>query len=203
MVELRLYVEGGGDSKLLRTACRQGFSEFLGKAGLTGHMPRIVACGGRKQAYDDFCTALSNGEKALLLVDSEDHVTTASPWQHLLIRTGDQWPTPAGAREEHCHLMVQCMESWFLADRQTLQTFFGQGFKANALPAAANSMESIAKQEVYQSLEKATKACKTKGAYGKGEHSFKLLALIDPSKVAVASSWAKRFIDEMKKQMGC
>lgn len=203
MVELRLYVEGGGDSKLLRTACRQGFSEFLGKAGLQGYMPRIVACGGRKQAYDDFCTALGNGEKALLLVDSEDPVTVVSPWQHLLIRQGDQWPTPAGASEEHCHLMVQCMESWFLADRQTLETFFGQGFKTNALPAAANPIEFIAKQQVYQSLENATKACKTKDAYGKGEHSFKLLALIDPANVVAASDWAKRFVDALKKQMGC
>ena len=50
MVELHLYVEGGGDSKVLRTACRRGFSEFLAKAGLQGHMPRIVACGGRSQA---------------------------------------------------------------------------------------------------------------------------------------------------------
>ncbi len=166
-------------------------------------MPRIVVCGGRQQAYDDFCTALSNGEKALLLVDSEDPVTVVSPWQHLLIRQGDQWPPPAGASEEHCHLMVQCMESWFLADQQTLETFFGQGFKTNALPAAANRIESIAKQQVYQSLENATKHCKTKDAYGKGEHSFKLLALIDPAKVIAASGWAKRFVDALKKQMGC
>jgi hypothetical protein len=58
MVELHLYVEGGGDSKLLRTACRRQFSEFLAKAGLKGHMPRIVVSGGRGQAYGDFRTAL-------------------------------------------------------------------------------------------------------------------------------------------------
>ena len=55
MVELYLYVEGGGaEAKLLRTACRRGFSEFLAKAGLKGRMPRIVACGGRQQRLDTF-----------------------------------------------------------------------------------------------------------------------------------------------------
>ena len=98
--------------------------------------------------------------------------------------------------------MVQIMESWFLADRATLQTFFGQGFNANALPAAQNSLDGIAKPTVYSALEQATKGCKTKASYGKGEHSFKLLAKIDPASVTSASPWAKRFVDELKKKMG-
>ena len=167
------------------------------------HMPRIVACGSRQSAYDDFCTAIRNSKPAMLLVDSEELVTTTQPWQHLLNRIGDKWVQPNGANNDHCHLMVQCMEAWFLADRQTLQTFFGQGFNVNALPAAANPIEGIAKQQIYQSLTDATKDCKTKAPYGKGEHSFKLLALIDPAKVTAATGWAKRFVDEMKKQMGC
>ena len=47
MVTVRLYVEGGGDAKSLRTACRRGFREFLLRAGLGGSMPRIIACGPR------------------------------------------------------------------------------------------------------------------------------------------------------------
>jgi hypothetical protein len=64
VVAIKLFVEGGGDSKTLRTACREGFAEFLGKAGLKGSMPRIVACGGRGSAYNDFCTAVANGQPA-------------------------------------------------------------------------------------------------------------------------------------------
>lgn len=207
MVGMKLYVEGGGDTNLLKTACRHGFSEFLKKAGLGDHMPRIVACGSRQNAYDDFCTALCSGKPAMLLVDSEAPVAATQPpwqpWVHLLNRPGDKWAQPDKANNDHCHLMVQCMEAWFLADRQTLQTFFGQGFNVNALPAAANPIEGVAKQDVYQSLTGATSNCKTKAPYGKGEHSFKLLALIDPAKVTAASGWAKRFVDEMKKQMGC
>jgi hypothetical protein len=203
MVELHLYVEGGGDSKLLRTAGRRGFSEFLAKAGLKGHMPRIVACGGRRQAYDDFCTALRQSRHvAMLLVDSEDAVTVPSSWTHLLQRPADAWPTPPDATDDDCHLMVQCMESWLLADRDALKTFFGQGYDANALPPEQNSIETIPKIVVYQALAKATKDCKTKERYGKGEHSFLLLALIDPVKVTVASPWASHFVTVLKKTMG-
>lgn len=71
---MKLYVEGGGDAAALKTACREGFAKFLGKAGLAGRMPRIVACGSRADAYDSFCTAIRNGEAAMLLVDSESPV---------------------------------------------------------------------------------------------------------------------------------
>src|SRR5580658_3722390 len=99
MVGMRLYVEGGGDTKLLRTACREGFSIFLGRAGLRGHMPRIVACGGRRQADDDYCTALKQGaHAAMLLVDSEDPVATNAPWVHLSQRAGDEWDYPPAPR---------------------------------------------------------------------------------------------------------
>jgi len=202
MVGMKLYVEGGGESKVLRTACRKGFSEFLRKAGFAGHLPRISACGSRRNAYDSFCTALENGERALLLVDSEGAVSSDpphQPWQHLGRRTGDQWRRPPTARDDDCHLMVQVMEAWFLADLETLETFFGQGFHANALPAATGNIEAIAKDRVYRSLARATSNCKTKAVYGKGEHSFKLLALIDPNRVTGTSAWAKRFVEELRK----
>jgi hypothetical protein len=209
---VKVFVEGGGDSNQLRTNCRKGFSAFLEKAGLKGKMPRIVACGSRQHAYDDFCTALNNGENALLLVDSEcavsakykeddDKLESWQPWQHLANRQSDQWETPKNATNSQCHLMVQCMESWFLADRDTLQDFFGQGFNANQLPSA-NPIEAIDKQQIYDGLAKATKDCKSKASYGKGEHSFKILEKIDPQKVIDASPWAKRFVAVLKTTMG-
>lgn len=167
-------------------------------------MPRIIACGSRKNAYDDFCIAVKNGENALLLVDSETAVLAGhwdKPWQHLSSRQGDQWEKPANAQDKHCHLMVECMEAWLVADRETLQAFYGQGFSANALPKRANT-EAISKQQLYASLENATRATKTKGKYGKGEHSFKLLAVVDANKVLAASPWAQRFVDTTKQLMG-
>lgn len=75
---VKLYVEGGGDSESLHSKCRDGFRCFLKNARLSGALPRIVACGGRGKAIDRFCTALSQGEEALLLVDSEEPVTVNS-----------------------------------------------------------------------------------------------------------------------------
>ena len=207
---VKLYVEGGGDTAALKTACREGFTTFITKAGLKKR-PRIVACGSRRDAFDSFCTAINNGEDALLLVDSEEAVSAQhqqgqpnnwQPWVHLKARQGDGWDKPQHSVDTDCHLMVQVMESWFLADRETLKAFFGQGFKENALPAANNDIEVIAKQQVYNSLAQATSNCKTKAAYGKGEHSFKLLTKIDTAKVTQASPWAKRFVDELRKKMG-
>ena len=100
-----------------------------------------------------------------------------------------------------CHLMVQVMETWLIADRATLQAFFGQGFTISALPATANPLESTPKTTVYQALQQATKNCKSSKPYGKGEHSFKLLARIDPVKVQHASPWAKRFIQALAQKM--
>ncbi|NTW63374.1 MAG: DUF4276 family protein [Chlorobiaceae bacterium] len=210
MVGVKLYVEGGGDTNQLKTACRKGFAAFLRKAGLVETMPRIVACGSRQDAYDSFCVALENGNSAMLLVDSEAPVSAEcmqgnpeswKPWQHLHNRPGDCWEKPAKASEQECHLMVQCMEAWFLTDRASLREFFGQGFHLKSLPAEGNQIESIAKESVYKSLKKATKNSESKGEYGKGEHSFKILEMIDPVKIMNASPWAKRFIDEVKKKM--
>jgi hypothetical protein len=41
---------------------------------------------------------------------------------------------------------------------------------------------------------------KTKGRYDKGSHSFELLALVDPKKVAGASPHAKRLFDTLRKK---
>lgn len=205
MVSMHIYVEGGGDSKSLRTELRKGFSEFLEQAGFIGHMPKIVACGGRQNAFEHFCTAVKTGAPAMLLVDSEAPVADKhqnQPWRHLAERVGDGWEKPANADDSDCHLMVQCMEAWLIADRQTLQKFFGQDFHANSLPAEKKNIESIPKQRLYSSLENATRKSK-KGKYGKGSHSFKLLATTDPNKVTAASPWAKRFVDTLKVKMGC
>lgn len=196
MVAVKLFVEGGGGSHALRSACREGFSAFLRRAGFSGKMPRIIACGSRRSAYDDYCTALANGQPSLLLIDSEAPVAPAhqqhahpgnwQPWLHLA-----PWSRPSGAADTDCHLMVQCMEAWLLADRQTLQSFFNPGFRSSALPNRSRPVSASRRNRqrtLFRSLKDATAGCKTR--YDKGEHSFKMLALIYPAKVGSASGWA-------------
>ena len=155
MVKVKIYVEGGGDRrKELISECRRGFSEFFKKAGFKGSMPRIIPCGGRKEAYNDFRTAIEAvgpNEFIVLLVDSEDPVEDLvadqiDPWIHLKSREGDKWAKPDSAGQDNAHLMVQCMEAWFLADKEALSAFYGNGFREGALPKNPE-IEKIAKED--------------------------------------------------------
>ena len=197
-MKVKVYVEGGGDGRELRAKCRRGFSSFFGKVGLTGRMPKIIACGGRQSAYDKFRVALSSAgeqEYIALLVDSEGPVAEGSgPWLHLSNR--DHWAKPNGARDCNAHLMVQCMEAWFLADRDCLANFFGPSFNCNALPGQPN-IEDVAKADVLDGLKKATRQCQPNGKYEKGRHAFEILEQIEPEMVTDASPHARRLIDSL------
>ena len=192
-----IYVEGGGnDNAALRKECVAGLTALLRKAGLAGRMPRIVASGSRKEAYDDFCDALEHRQPQdifLLLVDSEEAVSTANPWAHLKTRQGDGWSRPIGATDDDCHLMTQCMETWLVADGPEFAKFFGKGFHAASMPSRSGAeLEDEPKVDIFAKIDRATAKCDPKPQYGKGAHSFKLLALIDPAKVRQLP-WADRF----------
>ena len=183
MVTVKVYVEGGGDDLALHTKCRKGFRVFLENAGFKGRMPRIVACGSRADAYDSFCTALNIegvDQFPILLVDGEAPVTSA-PWLHVKTRAGDGWERPSGAADDHLHLMVQCMEAWFLADKDRLAGYYGQKFIPRHLPGNANA-EEVAKADVMRGLKMATRGTK-KGEYSKGSHSFEILEGIASAKI--------------------
>lgn len=197
MVSVRLYIEGGGDSKALRTECRRGFAEFVKKGGLALRMPRIVACGGRQGAYKDFRIAAEQAAGQgvpMLLVDAEEPVQAGDPWEHLQARDG--WTRPVDTTDDQCHLMVQVMESWFLTDVEALAKYYMGDFQRNALPAN-QEVEAIPKADVLSGLTNATKHTQ-KGAYSKGSHSFAILALIDAAKVEKAAPHARRFFAALR-----
>ena len=203
---VKIYVEGGGNkkerkSKNLQKKCRKAFSKFLEKAGLKGQMPQVIACGPRREAYKGFRRTLQNPKSTdypILLVDSEAPVKSfGKPWEHLRDREGDKWEKPEGATDKHAHLMVQFMESWFLADRECLESFYGQHFNWNALPQNPK-IEEIPKEDIEHGLEDAIRPTKRKGGFSKGKHSFEILESLDPEKVCAASPHAKRFVDTLK-----
>lgn len=187
---VRLYVEGGFQGST-KSACRQAFSVLLEKV-IRPRSFKVIASGSRADAFHDFRSALKRhpNDFILLLVDSEEPVA-AAPWVHLRTRAGDEWPQPAGTSADQAHLMVQVMESWFLADRQKLVEYYGQGFLAASLPGQPN-VELISKQDVLRSLEHATRNTETKGTYHKTRHGFELLEKIDPALVRAASAHADR-----------
>ena len=155
MVKVRLFVEGGGTSKAQNSVCRRDFRKFIEKAKLTVRNLEVVLCGSRTHAFEDFKNAPADGQSlALLLVDAERPVkapaVNAKPWEHLK-QSPDGWIRPKTVTDEQCHLMVEVMESWFLADVEALETYYDQGFKRSMLPRNTN-IESVSKQDVIRGL---------------------------------------------------
>lgn len=199
-MNVTLYVEGGGEfGSALRTECRQAFTEFFNRAGLTSAKLIVVPCGGRRTAYDKFCEglAISNNCFLALLVDSEGPVSEGGPWLHLANRAEDRWSTPAGATDRNAHLMVQAMESWLLADVEVLADHFGERFNRAALPIA-DEIETVAKDNLLFSLQEATRRC-GRARYTK-RRAFNILMKINVEKVASASPYAARLIETLTEE---
>ena len=192
-----VYVEGGGHQRKTLDDCRRGFGQLFEKVVREGQSPKVRACGGRADTFRDFQRDVTQGKEGFLiiLVDSEGPVSAnATTWSHL--RTQDGWKKPKNVHEDQAHLMVQCMESWFLADRDALREYYKQGFLVNSLPGRAN-IEEISKPDVEQRLERATRPTQP-GAYHKTRHGFDLLALIDPEKLRRKSPHARRFFEVLE-----
>jgi hypothetical protein len=179
MVSARLYIEGG-ESKEDQIRCREGFRKLLEKAGFSGRLPRLTACGGRNSAFNDFRTAFAKrkqGDYIAMLVDSEDPPRDIEQtWDHLNRRDG--WARPVTANNEQVLFMTTCMETWIVADRAALREHYGDRLQENALPPLID-LEKRDRHEVHDQLEHASRNCSN--AYAKGKRSFEVLAKLDPA----------------------
>ncbi len=198
--EIRLYVEGGGDQKETKAQLRTAFGAFLKEVRDRARKKRIhwsiITCGGRTSTFDDFQTALRSHPDALnvLLVDAEAPVTPGSPWEHLKSRSGDGRDNP-GMEDKHCHLMVQTMEAWLIADRERLREYYGQGFRENALPDNPN-VEEIDKKILMAALKRATRGTNKK-EYHKTRDAPKILERIRPAEVGARASSCRRLFQTL------
>lgn len=202
---IKLYVEGGGDSKELHVRCREGYRKLIEKAGFQGRTPRIVACGGRNATYDSFTTAVAGQEDyPLLLVDSEDPAAPAEDpnsdlaWQHL--RRRDGWDHPVGAVNDQAQLMATCMETWSMADRAAMRNVFGAALQENALLTELD-LEQRDRHVVQDTLERATRNCGRDKAYQKGRRSFQALAALSPATLTQYLPYFRRFIATLKRHL--
>ena len=195
--EIRIYVEGGGDSKDSRAAVRQGFRIFFDQLVEKARKRRIkwqvIACGGRDQAHDDFETALKTHQEAfnVLLVDSEGEVQQEAR-THLRVRDG--WPL-ATASSEQCHLMVQMMEG-IIADTDALDRFYRQGFNVGAIPRNPD-VERIRKEDIERGLENATRPTKAR-RYHKIQHGPKILAMLNVAMVRRAAPHCQNLFETIE-----
>lgn len=197
MVRVRIFIEGGGSGETPDKDFRQAWTHFFESAGLVERMPRVVRGEGRQQTLDKFRTALQSqrrNEVVILLVDSEGQVAAGhSAWQHL--RHQDNWEQPQGAADDSAYLMVQVMETWFLADREALRGFFGPQLNENHFREWP-MLEEVHKDSALNALGRATSNCQK--PYRKGKVSFELLGQIDPQRVAAACPHAKQLLDYLR-----
>jgi hypothetical protein len=194
-VSVTIYLEGGGESRDLHIRCREGSRKLFERCGFLGRMPKLVACGGRSQAFKDFLKAFQNVESdddiVLLLVDSEDPMTNIEEtWRHLKNR--DNWDKPEGATDEQVLMMTTCMETWIVADREALNKHYGSDFQESALPSLVK-LEDRNREEILSSLEKATKNCPNK--FQKGKRSFQVLAVLTRETL---ESYLPSFVRDMR-----
>lgn len=174
-----IYLEGGGDSKELHTRCREGFRKLLERCGYKGNMPRLVACGGRGSAFEDFRSAhgsRAQGDFVAMIIDSEDPLKELeAAWNHLTSRDG--WKAPPGATDDQVLFMTTCMETWIITDRDSLSHHYGDRFQIAALPPLVN-LETRHRNDIQDALVHATRNCKN--AYQKGKRSFEILSKLKP-----------------------
>jgi hypothetical protein len=165
---------------------RLGFGAFLGElrdAARRGNLEwDIITCGSRGSAFDDFRTACRTHPDCfnVLLVDSEGPVS-AGPREHLHARDG--WALDVSG--EHCHMMVQAMEAWIIADVEALRAFYGQGFQQSAIPSTQN-VERIDKEKLLGAMTVASRQTQ-KGPYHKIHHGAKLFGPCGPACRAIQS----------------
>lgn len=188
-----IYIEGsrvGPDSKSDQVRCREGFRKLIERTGFVGKMPRLSACGGRGNAFNDFKIAHSackSGDYVAMLVDSEDPIADVDKtWDHLKAR--DAWEKPAGAVDEQVLLMATCMETWIAVDRKALKAHYGPKLQENALPIL-NKLEDQHRHTVHEKLLDATRNCSN--AYAKGKRSFEVLGTLDPVALSALPSFSR------------
>ncbi|MGB2869579.1 MAG: DUF4276 family protein [Bacteroidota bacterium] len=192
----KIFLEGGGSARELHVRCRAGFRKLLEKCGYVNQMPRLVACGSRREAFDDFCSehsGSSNSDFVALLVDSESTPKDAErTWDHL--KNQDNWDRPDGSSDEQVLFMTTSMETWIVADRITLRNHYGPDLQESGLPSLEN-LEARSRMDVQSMLQHSTKNCKN--AYQKGKRSFRILGNLDPSSLISLSSFKriKRILD--------
>jgi hypothetical protein len=169
MREVVVYVEGGGPTRLQQKEFRTGLDQFFislkkladdNDCRLT-FSPR----GGIEQVLADFDIAYNppSTEIYYLLVDSDGPVISV-PRNHLKTKFSSyRFLDDKKIPDNRIHLMVQVMESWFIADISALERFFGEGFDSAQIPQD-QEIESIDGDVAINSLKSASKGS-SRGEY--------------------------------------
>jgi hypothetical protein len=181
MTEIRIYYEGD-------PCLGPGFRAFLAAIADRARARRcklsLVATGAK--ARRDFGIAVRTHKDAwnILLLDSEGPDSGSLTPQLI---AGQAWPDE---HRDSIFWMVEMMESWFHADKDALQHYYGARFNRGAMKPNPK-VELIAKKDLVDGLKEATRRT-WKRAYHKTRHAPDLLERIDPDLVRQAAPHCDR-----------
>jgi hypothetical protein len=135
-----------------------------------------------------------SGALRILIIDSEKEVADVTkPWHEI------KEERPAWADDRNCYLMVQCLETWLLADWATLRAHYDSRskpcFQAGKVKSWPN-LEKVSRKTVQKALEDATAGC------GKPYHHADgnlLIAKVQRNSLMNLSSVSRLFRDMAQK----
>ncbi|MEK6407701.1 MAG: DUF4276 family protein [Acidobacteriota bacterium] len=195
-------MEGGGKAAT-KGEIRRGLRGFLKDISALARekntpQPLVIACGSRESTFEAFSIAMRSDPQSfnVLLVDSDAPVND-TPRKHLQ-KQSRGWKLQ-GIADEQCHLMVQMMEAWIVADIEALEKYYGQGFKRNSIPRTTD-VELIDKVQLMRALKSATRKTQ-KGEYSKTGHAPDVLQRLDASKVRRAARHCELFFAALEKKV--
>jgi hypothetical protein len=88
-------------------------------------------------------------------------------------------------------LMVTCMETWILTDRETIQSHYGPRLQKSAL-CELNDMEERSRDSIQDHLARATRNCQNR--YAKGTRSFEIIGKLSPEVLKIHLGSFRRFL---------
>ncbi|MBX7169612.1 MAG: DUF4276 family protein [Pyrinomonadaceae bacterium] len=207
MVEgIRIYIEGDKKSKNSNISLREGFSTFFNdlreQARERGIRFDVILGGSSAETFKDFLLGVKSHPNSFVafLIDTDDEVSEEDTPKSFLQKhqKSKNWNWK-NVEDKQCQLMVQIMESWFLADVETLKSFYGQKFNFNAVPKTKD-VEKVPKTNVENSLDSATKDTQ-KGIYSENKlkHGAELLTKIDAIKIRQRAKHCARIFQTIEK----
>jgi len=187
-MEIRIYFEG---NRLLKSGFDGFFYELRAAARQAGVGFEVFAA---KDGPRDYGKAMRShpGAWNILLKDSEQAMPT-DPRQ-LCERHGIDSGLVGSV-----FWMVELMEAWFLADRETLANYYGDGFISNAI-GNTSDIERIPKADVMDRLNRATRNT-TKGQYHKVKHAPYLLEKLDNQRVQDRSNQCRLLFSSVRAKL--
>ena len=181
MTEIRIYFEG---DKALKPGFHAFFNEIFERAKGRRCNVNLIATDGTPIRDFNIATRKHLDAWNILLLDS-DGPDGDERIASLIAEQG--WTK---TYKHSIFWMVEAMESWFHADKDALQRFYGDGFHKKAMKSNQN-VEEISKRDLLDGIKAATKNT-TKGAYHKTKHAPDLLAVIEPNRVRAAAPNCER-----------